>query len=1034
MRGDEQNAPASGQRCTTGSASDGDPFGTEQLRAATLDAWESSPTRLREDAETEADLRRVGYRDRVLTELVQNAADAADAADAAGVVAVWVDEGPPAGSGGAAPAERLHVTNTGAPVDAAGVASLCALRASDKDAGVGRFGVGFTATTVVADTVEVRSRTGSVAFSRGRTRAAVAGRGLAVPEADVPILRLPWPCAHAPADGWDTEVVLTLRGGTDAAALLSHAAQEAVELLLELPAVVRIEVDGSVYERTERALTVPGACGETARPADADGRRGDLRRIAIGDGAYEWAAFLEWAEGPARWIVPVEAGSADGPVRVLPVEHDVLRAPTRSDEELSLPALLIADVPMAPDRRRMLPGADPSPVASAYPSLVRAMPESQRTRMVPRPAFPLSGVDDALRTAIAAALWDRPWVPTAEGTAVAGRAAVLIPGLTRELGALLADVIDGLVAPGSSGPASVSALTSIGVPELGMAALVEVLSGLERAPAWWGTLYDALDPSTADPHAAEALGSIPVPLADGRTVTGPRTTLIGVGLVDGGPEAHAERLADVSWARLVHPAASHPLLGRLGAHEATARSLLADPELEAMIESAAEFADADADDAAQAADAAGLPDPVSLAGAVLTLAAGAGPDAQLPSWTGGLLVPDAARELRPVDELLVPGAPLADVLVEPSPFGAVSQDVVDEHGAGALRAVGAGWGFTLLRVELPTGPDHDLDDEETWWDGLPGEPESLVAVRDLDVVADDAWRPALELLLSDAVIRPLLADRDGYTAWWLRRHARVDGRTLGEYLGEDSVFDGLLERFDHPDAPALRGTLAGDRVDTAALASALLEGLADTQRRPAPAVVARAHRALAEPAVPLDGVPAPAGVRTAAGAVVPPERALVVDLPWAVAVLEPDETVPSAGLRDQLYEQVADVLGCALFSETLSAEVVSVGRESTWARESGAVRAARMQGTAVPDGRVVVHDPLVVRMRRVGVGPHGEPGIPGGGAEQGGGAERTTGPAGRLDGAECHVHWWEDEDGTIHVDTEWTVPLRRYAAEGFPRQ
>ncbi|NKT07498.1 hypothetical protein GS470_00930 [Rhodococcus hoagii] len=54
-----------------------DPFGTDALRDGTILAWRNSPTRLREDAAAEADLVRAGYRDRLLTELAQNAADAA---------------------------------------------------------------------------------------------------------------------------------------------------------------------------------------------------------------------------------------------------------------------------------------------------------------------------------------------------------------------------------------------------------------------------------------------------------------------------------------------------------------------------------------------------------------------------------------------------------------------------------------------------------------------------------------------------------------------------------------------------------------------------------------------------------------------------------------------------------------------------------------------------------------------------------------------------------------------------------------------
>ena len=55
----------------------GDPFATAQLRGRVLDAWAASPARFREDANAEEDYALGGYRDRVVVELAQNAADAA---------------------------------------------------------------------------------------------------------------------------------------------------------------------------------------------------------------------------------------------------------------------------------------------------------------------------------------------------------------------------------------------------------------------------------------------------------------------------------------------------------------------------------------------------------------------------------------------------------------------------------------------------------------------------------------------------------------------------------------------------------------------------------------------------------------------------------------------------------------------------------------------------------------------------------------------------------------------------------------------
>jgi len=60
-----------------------DPFGTAALRAAVLDAWAASPTRFREDANAEEDLRLGGYAGTWFVELAQNAADTAQATGSA---------------------------------------------------------------------------------------------------------------------------------------------------------------------------------------------------------------------------------------------------------------------------------------------------------------------------------------------------------------------------------------------------------------------------------------------------------------------------------------------------------------------------------------------------------------------------------------------------------------------------------------------------------------------------------------------------------------------------------------------------------------------------------------------------------------------------------------------------------------------------------------------------------------------------------------------------------------------------------------
>ncbi len=49
---------------------------------------------------------------------------------------------------------------------------------------------------------------------------------------------------------------------------------------------------------------------------------------------------------------------------------------------------------------------------------------------------------------------------------------------------------------------------------------------LALAPERWRDIYDALAPHASEPGVADALAGLPVPLADGRTVRGPRGLVI----------------------------------------------------------------------------------------------------------------------------------------------------------------------------------------------------------------------------------------------------------------------------------------------------------------------------------------------------------------------------------------------------------------------------------------------------------------------------------------------------------------------------
>ncbi|MBB5119463.1 molecular chaperone Hsp90 [Streptomyces eurocidicus] len=358
-----------------------DPFRTEPLRHAVLQAWAASPTRFREDANAEEDLALGGYRDRLVVELAQNAADAASRAGVPGRLRLTLHHATPDGP------PVLAAANTGAPLDAVGVESLATLRASakrdDEGAGagagsVGRFGVGFSAVLAVSDEPAVLSRAGGVRWSLTEAReltvaAAAASPGLGEElrrrAGHVPVLRLPLPAEGSAPEGYDTVVVLPLRDGAaeDLTARLLAGIDDA--LLLALPGLAEVVVetpDGTVRTLTRRQEGPYVLVDDSARAVGAVGTDGAARgattarwRVARAGGPLDAALLadrpVEERLRPAwslTWAVPV--GDDGAPVR--PATAPVLHAPTPTDEPLGLPALLIATFPLEPTRRHTAPG------------------------------------------------------------------------------------------------------------------------------------------------------------------------------------------------------------------------------------------------------------------------------------------------------------------------------------------------------------------------------------------------------------------------------------------------------------------------------------------------------------------------------------------------------------------------------------------------------------------------------------------------------------------------------------------------------
>ncbi|MDR7301507.1 sacsin N-terminal ATP-binding-like domain-containing protein [Haloactinomyces albus] len=986
-----------------------DPFGTAELRQAVLSAWEGSPTRFREDANAEEDLRLGGYRDRLLVELAQNAADAtttgATTADTAGtdtaevapagiggVLRVELVESEAAGgdsAGGDSAGGELRVANTGAPLTASGVAGLASLRASAKrdEASVGRFGVGFAAVLAVSEEPRVVSTTGGVAFSAQRTRDEAAripgpAEELAARGGAVPVLRLVWPQHGEPPAGFTTEVRLPLRDDVDADALLEACAQQAPDLLLALPALSEIRVGARSWHREDLDADRVVVHGPDRSDRWLLHRRsGRLPESALSDLGAESRDRAEWR---VCWAVPLDADGAPEPLA-----HDVLHAPTPTEERLSLPARLLAGVPMEPDRRRVSASSATDAVlvfaAECYPELMSKVAPLDRAALVPLPEFPLSDVDDKLRQAVLDRLRVASWLPTADGGTTTPPRARVLDRASPELVELLRDVVPGLLVADYSEARYQRALAALEVRRLGTAELVEAVTGLHRPAPWWRCLYEALVPiEQADRQAREELEALPVPLADGRTVTGVRDVLLSDGGEEPDPAAILATL-DITGLRIAAREAVHPLLERLGAHRAGPGELLdTRPLIEAVRNSVPD-------------EQAGT-DTRPLAEAVLRLVEySSGRD-----WLGALALPDADGGHRRADELLLPGATLLDVLDpevvgEQAALGVLDADFAARWSSDVLRSIGVLDGFAVHVEDEPTQPEETIADTEQWWSEQeaadPGQwpPARFVGIRDLDLVADAAWPAAIRLLTGDPETLEALREPGGYSAWWIARFATLAGHPPRHWrLPGTEELAGLYEAV--PDVGLseeqlrLAGVRAELRVADSADANDLARRLGDRERSVRAGTALRAHRVLAEAVAceiidPADAEP-PRAVRSVSGAVVSAERAVVLDEPWLIGVFEAPLVVAGGSPEDFDAEALAELFDLPLASEQGPMRVQGAGVEQRW-RDVGRVPAAcELLGMPVPDGVVTLQDGLGV----------------------------VT-----ADGNEHSVHWWVDEPGLVYA-------------------
>ncbi|RZU29376.1 hypothetical protein EV284_5592 [Streptomyces sp. BK022] len=944
-----------------------DPFGTARLRRGVLDAWATSPARFREDANAEEDLVLGGYRDRLVVELAQNAADAAARAHTPGRLRLTLQDG------------VLIAANTGAPLDAAGVESLSTLRASakreryDEHATVGRFGVGFAAVLSVTDEPALVGRHGGVRWSLAEARELTAetsrhspGLGDEVRRRDghVPLLRLPFAAEGTAPDPYDTAVILPLRDA--AAASLAERLLDAVDdsLLLALPGLeeVVIEVEGreprTLRRRTEDAVTVVDDSRDGATRWRTVAAHGPLDAALLADRPVEERLRPHWS---VTWAVPEDGEGR--PVR--PRTAPVLHAPTPSDEPLGFPGVLIASFPLDTTRRHAAPGPLTDflveRAADAYTELLagwRPVTEGA-IDLVPGP-LGKGELDGALRQAVLDRLPRTAFLPPAlppQGDdelpeALRPRDAEIVEGAGADTVRVLAEVLPTLLPAGLERRPELRAL---GVDRLPLADAVDRLAGLEKEPEWWWRLYDSL--TGVDP---ERLSGLPVPLAGtGRTTIGPRQVLLPT------PDASApdaEVLGRLGL-KMAHADAAHPLLEKLGALPATPRAVLTTPQVRAAVA-------ASLDDDGGVMWEEDAPDAEELADTVLALVRDAGLEPGDEPWLGALALPDEDGELAPAGELVLPGSPFARVIRE-GELAAVDAELAEKWGGQPLAACGVLADFALVRAtDVVLDPDELeprdsdfaepddaglLDAVDVWsediLDRFPDSPvppvaTELVAVRDLDLVDDDRWPEALALLaqppLRDALVQPvrvLLPDGTHevvrpYTAWWLRGHPVLDGRRPAGLLaaGGDPLLRGLYDEADATgfhDEQVLRAL--GVRTSVAALldepggAAELLDRLADPDRPVTPVQLHGLYSALAD--LEPEQVTLPDEVRA-----VRDGQAVVVDARDAVVVDSPDllpftSGMPLLPVRPSLAAALAELFQVRRLSESVTGAVDSEGAE-----------------------------------------------------------------------------------------------------------
>ncbi|MFF8310788.1 sacsin N-terminal ATP-binding-like domain-containing protein [Streptomyces lydicus] len=876
-----------------------------------------------------------------------------------------------------------------------GVGFAAVLSVSDEPALVGRTG------GVRWSLAEARAMTEEVAaHSPG------LGGELRRRDGHVPLLRLPLPAEGGAPEGYDTAVVLPLRdvAAQDLAERLLSGIDAA--LLLTLPGLAEVIVDTpeGVRELRRRedgryVLIEDSERGTTRWRVASD--HGPLDPALLADRPVEERLRPAWT---VTWAVPVDADGAPARAATTPVVHaptptdEPLGLPALLIASFPLEPTRrhVAPGPLAD----FLVGR----AAATYTALLADWePVSVGTLdLVPGP-LGKGGLDGELRRQVLELLPRVRFLPSAGGPAAAepgGPAdtpaeewdtpeetadryvlrpvdAELVEGAGAATVAVLAELFPSLLPAGLERRPELRAL---GVARVPLGEMVDRLAGVERPPGWWWRLYDAL--AGTDP---DRLSGLPVPLAGtaghgpggtpgpARTTIGPRQVLLP--LPGGGPDAaDTDETRHRTLARLglkvAHPDAVHPLLEKLGATPAAPRAVLATPQVRAAVANSLD-ADEDAYDLFADDFAGGAPGAPLGAEELAETVLGLVRDARLTPgdepWLGALALPDEDGELAPAGELVYPGSPFERVIRE-GELAACDAELAERWGEQPLTAVGVLADFALVRAtDVVLDPDEMepregdfaepddvglLDAVDVWCedvlDALPETPvppvvTELVAVRDLDLVDDDAWPEVLEMLsrppLRDALtapVRVLLPDGTTesvrpYTAWWLRGHPVLDGRRPAglRSAGGDPLLAGLYESADAGgvDAQVLRAL--GVRTSVAALldepggAAELLARLADPELTVGAAQLHALYGLLAE--LDPDQVTLPDDLRA-----VLDQEVRVADAADAVVADAPDlmplaAHLPLLPVPPDRAAALAELLQVRRLSDAVAAEVRSDG-------------------------------------------------------------------------------------------------------------